>query len=114
MIRFAYKVVVWLFGAALLIAAPAIPNEVDTQTTRAADFTLIDQHGKAFNLHYHNQRPAIVLMAYADESTWVRQSMAALQQFSLADADIPLALLAADGVGIPDAVTVPLLQDDAG
>jgi hypothetical protein len=115
MIRLPDKIVRLLLGAVWLITTPAIANEVDTQTTRAADFTLIDQHGKAFNLHYHIQRPAIVLMAYNNNSTWVQQSLDALQQSSsMTDQDIPLALLAADGVGNPGAVAASVLQDDAG
>lgn len=46
-------------------------DPVAAMTVRASDFTLIDQHGKAFSLHYHEQAPAIVLMGHRNGSAAV-------------------------------------------
>ena len=54
-----------------LIGTAAAADNPDDPVTRASDFTLIDQHGKAFNLHYHEQVPAIVLMGHRNGSTHV-------------------------------------------
>jgi cytochrome oxidase Cu insertion factor (SCO1/SenC/PrrC family) len=62
----------WAFGVPMALVAilsavlvgNAVANgaePVNPIVERASDFTLIDQHGKAFNLHYHEQVPAIVL-----------------------------------------------------
>lgn len=52
--------------AGFAVASDSAPAE--SMTVRASDFTLIDQHGKAFNLHYHEQVPAIVLMGHRNGS----------------------------------------------
>lgn len=63
----------------LLVAAAGSAALADDSVTRAADFTLIDQHGKAFNLHYHAQAPAVVLMAHANDSTALADATSALE-----------------------------------
>jgi cytochrome oxidase Cu insertion factor (SCO1/SenC/PrrC family) len=76
MIRFSRKLMLSLLTCGALAATvSASANEVNTGVSRAADFTLIDQHGKAFNLHYHAQRPAVLLMAHTAGSGLVQQSL---------------------------------------
>jgi hypothetical protein len=55
-------VISWLF--LLAAGSAAFASELDTSVSRASDFTLIDHRGKAFNLHYHAQTPAVVLVAH--------------------------------------------------
>ena len=112
------------FLLALPLQAPAFASEVRSDMTRAADFTLLDQHGKAFNLHYHAQRPAVLLMAHTTDSDYVRQSLETLiaavdpqaQGIALAlinqqpDADRDSLLAASEAHNI----AVPVLQDEAG
>lgn len=54
----------------------AAADDADAKVTRASDFTLIDQHGKAFNLHYHQQAPAIVLMGHSNGSAAIDSAVA--------------------------------------
>ncbi|MBU2098344.1 MAG: redoxin domain-containing protein [Gammaproteobacteria bacterium] len=107
-----------------IVSMPALAEAVRSDVTRASDFTLLDQHGKAFNLHYHAQRPAVLLMAHAAESSFVRQSVDALisaidpqaQGIALAlinpepGTDRAALLAAAEQHNIP----VSVLQDEAG
>lgn len=67
--------VVFIALSVSLVGANAV---ADTSVTRASDFTLIDQHGKAFNLHYHAQTPAIVLMGHRNGSAGVDAAIAGL------------------------------------
>lgn len=53
-------------------------NELNTSVTRAADFTLLDQQGKAFNLHYYGQRPAVLLMSGVAGSEYALKSLTTL------------------------------------
>ncbi len=45
---------------------------------RISNFTLLDQHGKAVELYYHNEAKAIVLLTHSNGSAVVQQSAAAL------------------------------------
>lgn len=110
--------------ATCLLSASASANEVRSDIKRAADFTLLDQHGKAFNLHYHAQQPAVILMAHDVDSAYSRQSIQTLMDtldplangFTLAlinsQSDISRSALLAS---VADhTFTVPVLQDEAG
>jgi len=101
-----------LLSCLLVAAVPASATEVNSDITRAADFTLLDQNGKAFNLHYHAQRPAVVLMAHTSGSAFVQQSLAALSAGS--GEEVVLGLLNAEGSVRGLDSGVPVLQDDAG
>lgn len=120
MFRYSRSVVFSLLSSCALVAASlvtglAVANEVDSRVNRAADFTLIDQHGKAFNLHYHAQRPAVLLMAHTADSAWVQQSLdALLSATDPRDHGIPLVLLNAEGSVRGMQADAPVLQDDAG
>lgn len=61
-----------------LAGASALADEAPV--TRASDFTLIDQHGKAFNLHYHEQVPAIVLLGHQNGSAAVDAAVGGLNE----------------------------------
>lgn len=72
--------------AALLsagIANTAVANDAEpagSMTVRASDFTLIDQHGKAFHLHYHEQVPAVVLIGHRNGSAAVDTAVEGLSE----------------------------------
>lgn len=51
-----------------------VASAVVSANERAANFTLIDQHGKATELHYHADAPAVVLMAHSTQSGLVAES----------------------------------------
>lgn len=53
-------------------------DELNASVTRAADFTLLDQQGKAFNLHYYAQRPAVLLMSGVAGSEYALKSLTTL------------------------------------
>ncbi len=116
MIRFSRKLMLSLLTCGALAATvSASANEVNTGVSRAADFTLIDQHGKAFNLHYHAQRPAVLLMAHTAGSGLVQQSLETLlSSADPRDQGIALVLLNAEGPVRGLQADVPVLQDDAG
>ncbi len=59
-------------AAAWLMAGNAAASE------RVTNFTLIDQHGKAVELYYHNDASAVVLMAHRAGSPVVAESAQAL------------------------------------
>jgi hypothetical protein len=71
-----------LFASLLLglsaLASHAQASELNSDVTRAADFTLLDQQGKAFNLHYHGQRPAVLLMSSVAGSEYALKSLTTL------------------------------------
>lgn len=118
------SVAIWFLLALQVISAPASANEVNADVTRAADFTLLDQHGKAFNLHYHAQRPAVLLMAHTIDSAYTRQSLEALMgAFDPQAKGIAVALINQEpGAGrasllaasTDNDISVSILQDDAG
>lgn len=68
--------------AAILSVSLAVASAAadEAPVTRASDFTLIDQHGKAFNLHYHEQVPAIVLMGHQNGSAAVDAAVGGLNE----------------------------------
>ena len=110
--RFPCQYVLSLLSCLLVAAVPASATEVNSDITRAADFTLLDQNGKAFNLHYHAQRPAVVLMAHTSGSAFVQQSLAALSAGS--GEEVVLGLLNAEGSVRGMESGISMLQDDAG
>jgi len=59
-------------------AGSAQADELNASVTRAADFTLLDQQGKAFNLHYYGQRPAVLLMSGVAGSEYALKSLTTL------------------------------------
>ena len=107
-----------------LLPAATFAAEVNTGIARAADFTLLDQHGKAFNLYYHAQRPAVLMMGHTVESGYTRTSLQALmsaldplaQGIAVAlinpQSDVDRAELR-DTAEAQD-IDVPVLQDEAG
>lgn len=69
--------------ASLLVGLSALvshaqASELNSDVIRAADFTLLDQQGKAFNLHYHGQRPAVLLMSSVAGSEYALKSLTTL------------------------------------
>lgn len=99
-------------------------SDVNADVTRAADFTLLDQQGKAFNLHYHGQRPAVLLMAHVSGSAYVLDSLTTLLEgVAPQENGITLALVNPEpGVSrqslmefaSANAIEHAVLQDDAG
>ncbi|TFH75102.1 hypothetical protein E3V39_02915 [Gammaproteobacteria bacterium LSUCC0112] len=99
-------------------------SDVNADVTRAADFTLLDQQGKAFNLHYYGQRPAVLLMAHVTGSAYVLDSLTTLLEgVAPQENGITLALVNAEpGVSrqslmefaSANAIEHAVLQDDAG
>lgn len=99
-------------------------NEVNADVTRAADFTLLDQQGKAFNLHYHGQRPAVLLMAHVSGSAYVLDSLATLlEDVAPQESGIALALINPEpdtsreslmAFASANAIEHAVLQDEAG
>lgn len=110
--------------SALLLASPLTANEVSSDVTRAADFTLLDQHGKAFNLHYHAQRPAVLLMAHSSQSDYAARSLnAVMASADLQSNGVAVALInqepGMDRSGLlalasGQAIAASLLHDDTG
>ncbi|MDP2142013.1 MAG: hypothetical protein Q8L20_14495 [Gammaproteobacteria bacterium] len=47
---------------------------------RIGNFTLLDERGKAVELHYHRQAPAIVLLAHRSESSLVARASALVEE----------------------------------
>jgi len=107
-----------LVGTALASdAEPANPI-----VERASDFTLIDQHGKAFNLHYHEQVPAIVLLGHRNGSDAVQSAIAGIDE-QWAEQGVVFALLnpaptesRADILADTQqqGLELPVLKDEAG
>ena len=115
-----------LVAAALLAislaGSHAAASDSDAAVTRASDFTLFDQHGKAFNLHYHEQVPAIVLMGHRNGSAAVDSAVAGLSG-QWADQGVLFALVnPAPGESRADILAdtqqrgldLPVLKDEAG
>lgn len=103
-----------------LVGATATAD--DAPVTRASDFTLIDQHGKAFNLHYHEQVPAIVLMGHRNGSAAVAAAVGGLNE-QWAEQGVVFALLnpapdesRADILADTQqqGLQLPVLKDEAG
>lgn len=70
-----------LFGsvAVLLLAVATAVSANPVVPERVGNFMLIDQHGRAVDLHYHEYAPAVVLMAHRNDSELVRASAHQLQ-----------------------------------
>jgi len=105
-----------------LIGTAAAADNPDDPVTRASDFTLIDQHGKAFNLHYHEQVPAIVLMGHRNGSTHVSAAIADISE-QWSEQGVVFALInPAPGESRADILAdtqqheldMPVLKDEAG
>ncbi len=103
-----------------LAGVSAVADEAPV--TRASDFTLIDQHGKAFNLHYHEQVPAIVLMGHQNGAAAVDAAVDGLSE-QWAEQGVVFALLnpvpqesRADILADTQqqGLQLPVLKDEAG
>ncbi|MDO8907653.1 MAG: redoxin domain-containing protein [Pseudohongiella sp.] len=112
-----------VFFSALAFSGPVAANEVSSAVVRAADFTLLDQQGKAFNLHYHAQRPAVLLMAHASGSDYVTQSLEALNSDELQSQGVAVALINQEpgmdrakllAAAVAQGIRSSILQDEAG
>ncbi|MDO9476244.1 MAG: hypothetical protein Q7L07_05975 [Pseudohongiella sp.] len=124
MSRFHRTVLASLIMGLSSFASSLHANEVNTEVTRAADFTLLDQQGKAFNLHYHGQRPAVLLMAHMAGSDYARDSLnTLLKEIAPQDKGIALALINPESgmdrqalmeFASANAIEQSVLQDDAG
>ncbi len=123
MSRFHRTVLASLMMGLSAFASSLHASEVNADVTRAADFTLLDQQGKAFNLHYHGQRPAVVLMAHVTGSDYARDSLnTLLKEIAPQDKGIALALINPEsGMGrqalmafaSANAIEQSVLQDEA-
>ncbi|MDP2285015.1 MAG: hypothetical protein Q8L06_12805, partial [Pseudohongiella sp.] len=124
MSRFHRTVLASLMMGLSAFASSLQANEVNAEVTRAADFTLLDQQGKAFNLHYHGQRPAVLLMAHMAGSDYARDSLnTLLEEIAPQDKGIALALInpepgmdrqALMAFASANAIEQSVLQDEAG
>ncbi|MGB4247898.1 MAG: hypothetical protein WBJ75_09285 [Pseudohongiellaceae bacterium] len=72
----------------------------------AGNFTLLDERGKAVELHYHRQAPAIVLLAHRSESSLVANASAVVEE-ARAGTSVPFFLINSE----PDATRASLQQD---
>lgn len=112
----------WL--SVMFAGAQAFASDVDASVVRASDFTLIDHTGKAFNLHYHVQRPAVLLVAHDLESPYLGGQLAALQgSYDWSGAGIVTAFVnpvpdqsrtELAGYAAANDLTWPVLRDEAG
>ncbi|ALO47252.1 redoxin domain-containing protein [Pseudohongiella spirulinae] len=111
---------VWLTFTVFSLQAAAQSSET---VSRAADFTLIDHQGKAFNLHYHAQRPAIVLIGHAEGSSDALQAAKALEARNWQGRGLVAALVNPDSQSSRQSsaelarqhdVALPVLMDTAG
>lgn len=112
-----------IFGLSTLVSQ-AYASDLNTSVTRAADFTLLDQQGKAFNLHYYGQRPAVLLMAGMAGSEYALKSLTTLVESVDPQASgVALALINSEhGVNRQmlleftnaHSIEQSVLQDDAG
>lgn len=124
MSRFHRTLIASLIVGLSAFASPLYASEVNTDVTRAADFTLLDQQGKAFNLHYHGQRAAVLLMAHVTDSAYVLDSLTTLVEgVAPQENGITLALINPEpGISrqslmefkSANAIEHAVLQDDAG
>ena len=107
-----------------LFPAATLAAEVNTGVARAADFTLLDQHGKAFNLYYHAQRPGVLLIGHTVESGYARSSLQELMSavdplaqgiaVALINPQSGLDRAALRNAAEAQDIDVPVLQDEAG
>ncbi|HBN15623.1 MAG: hypothetical protein CMQ46_07485 [Gammaproteobacteria bacterium] len=106
-----------------LAVTPAVAQSSDQDAMRAADFTLMDQHGKAFNLHYYGQRRAVILSAHSHDTGQSAEVARTLQAQPWLERGVPIALINP----VPDTaretllahaeqqnIELPILADDAG
>jgi hypothetical protein len=124
--RFLISALQWsrqlMLAIIMVLPVHALANDASAPS-RAADFTLIDQHGKAFHLHYYAQRPAIVLSAHSSGSDQASAAARLLQQSAWSEQGVVLALLnpvAEDSradlraYSVSNNLGLPILKDAAG
>lgn len=111
------------FWLVISILSVQVAAQSPDPVTRAADFTLIDHQGKAFNLHYHAQRPAIVLIGHAEDSHEALRAAKTLQQRDWQGRGLVAALVNPDDQSSRQSsaeltsqheVVLPVLMDSAG
>jgi len=87
---------------------------------RIGNFMLIDQHGQSFELHYHRDAPAVVLMAHRSGSAYAQAAAQALADVQAEFTDVPVYLInAVAGEGRSEAaadmaaagISLPVLDD---
>jgi len=112
------------FTGRVVIADDRLGADVDSTVLRASDFTLFDQNGKAFNLHYHAQSPAVLIMGHDENSAYVQQVLAVMAAHrDWSDAGVVMAMInpvpgqSRDSIRSSMAsspLQVPVLRDEAG
>ncbi|MEX2333144.1 MAG: redoxin domain-containing protein, partial [Pseudohongiella sp.] len=68
----------WLRGILFCVISIWLAVSTAHADERVTNFTLIDQHGEAMELHYHGDASAVVLLAHRNNSPLVAESARAL------------------------------------
>ena len=119
--RYLLQLLSWM--ALMAMGSLTFASEVNSHVIRAADFTLIDQNGKAFNLHYYAQRPAIVLIGHRNASAEAASAAHLLSAANLAGQGVVMAMInpvprenrqSIAQSALSQAIDLPVLKDEAG
>ena len=112
----------WQRVVATLFAIVASTSALAQQS--AGNFTLLDEQGRAVELHYHRLTSAVVLMTHRADSDLVAQAEHRVERIlsEFAAQDIPFFLVNSEAASTREALALdkaahelaaPILQDDA-